>query len=76
MIAQIIGNEFNDAWFYCYQFGNDVSSEYKTKGENFVDFGDFYLSFIFNLLSISLQIKVATENMIEAVDNYDTSYMC
>jgi hypothetical protein len=41
-----------------------------------VDFGDFYLSFIFNLLSNSLQIKVATENVIEAVDAYDTSYMC
>lgn len=76
MVMGILGYEFNDAWFYCYQFGKDVGSEYKTKGENFVDFGDFYLSFIFNLLSNSLQIKVATEKMITAVDSYDTSTMC
>jgi hypothetical protein len=74
MIVSIIGNEFNDAWFYCYQYGKDVGSEYQTKAENFVDFGDVYLSFIFNLLSNSLQIKVATENVIGAVAEYDTSY--
>lgn len=68
MVADITGNELNDMWFYCYQFGKDVTSEYETKAENFVDFGDFYLSFIFNLLSNSLQIKLSTENMIEAVD--------
>lgn len=63
----------NDAWFYCYQWGNDVYEVYKTKADNFVDFGDVYLSFIFNLLSNSLNIKVSTENMIEAQDEHDTA---
>jgi len=53
----------------------DVKQVYTTKVENFVDFGDVYLSFIFNLLANSLQIKVGVENMIKATDKYDTDLM-
>ena len=37
-----------------------------------MDFGDVYLSFIFNLLANSLQIKNASENMVEAVRDHNT----
>jgi len=43
-----------------------------TKVENFVDFGDVYLSFIFNLLANSLQIKSSVEKMIAFNKVYDT----
>jgi len=72
LVTHTIGEEMNDSWFYCYQFGDDVYDVYKTKAENFVDFGDVYLSWIFNLLSNSLNIKISTENMIEAKDDHDT----
>ena len=73
LIVHIIGNEMNDSWFYCYQWGNDVYEVYQTKADNFVDFGDVYLSFIFNLLSNSLNIKTSTENMIDAREDHDTA---
>merc|ERR1712183_1032752 len=38
LITHTIGEEMNDSWFYCYQFGDDVYVVYKTKAENFVDF--------------------------------------
>lgn len=72
LTTHIMGNEINDSWFYCYQFGDDIADVYKTKAENFVDFGDVYLSFIFNLLSNSLNIKISTENMIEARQDHDS----
>lgn len=72
LITHTIGEEANDSWFYCYQFGDDIRDVYVTKAETFVDFGDVYLSFIFNLLSNSLNIKISTENMIEARDEHDT----
>jgi len=73
LIVHILGNEMNDSWFYCYQWGNDIYEVYQTKADNFVDFGDVYLSFIFNLLSNSLNIKTSTENMIDAREEHDTS---
>ena len=54
LISKILGVEFNDSWFFCYQFSMDIKQVYITKVENFVDFGDVYLSFIFNLLANSL----------------------
>ena len=51
---------------------NDIVQVYETKIANFVDFGDVYLSFIFNLLSNSLQIKVSSETMVTAVKLSDT----
>ena len=72
LTTHIMGVELNDSWFYCYQFGDDIADIYKTKAENFVDFGDVYLSFIFNLLSNSLNIKISTENMIDARQDHDS----
>lgn len=69
---QIVGNQFNDAWFFCYQMAYDIYLVYKQKIENFVDFGDVYMSFIFNLLSNSLQIKISAENMVNATALHDT----
>lgn len=51
---------------------DDFTETYKTKWENFNDFGDIYLSFIFNMLSNSLNIKSQTENMIEAYEIHAT----
>jgi len=75
LVFDIVGNEFNDSWFFCYQLGNDIYNIYKEKVENFVDFGDVYLSFIFNLLANSLQIKNASENMVEAVKDHNTELL-
>jgi len=50
----------------------DIKQVYITKVENFVDFGDVYLSFIFNLLANSLQIKSSVEKMIKFNNVYDT----
>lgn len=44
---------------------------YVTKYENFVDFGDIYLSFIFNLLGNSLQLRKKTKDMITASDRHN-----
>jgi hypothetical protein len=68
----IIGNQFNNDWFYCYQMFHDIALVYKQKFANFVDFGDVYMSFIFNLLSNSLQIKVSAEAMVNATAQHDT----
>ena len=50
----------------------DIKQVYMTKVENFVDFGDVYLSFIFNLLANSLQIKSSVEKMIKFNKVFDT----
>jgi hypothetical protein len=50
----------------------DIYFVYKQKFENFVDFGDVYMSFIFNLLSNSLQIKNSAELMVNATSTHDT----
>jgi hypothetical protein len=50
----------------------DIKQVYVTKVENFVDFGDVYLSFIFNLLANSLQIKSSVEKMIAFNKVFDT----
>ena len=70
LIADTVGGPFNDAWFYCYQYYDDFKLVYATKFENFIDFGDLYLSFIFNLLGNSLQIKQQTEKMITANERH------
>ena len=68
LIFSITGNEFNDSWFYCYQFTTDIIDEYKQKAESFVDFGDVYMSFLFNLLANSLYIRTASTAIAEASD--------
>ena len=72
LIAYTIGNSFNDFWYNCFRFGYDIYDTYKEKFDNFVDFGDIYLSFIFNMLSKSVEIKEDVENMIDAFDVHDT----
>lgn len=72
LTAKVVGNEFNDSWFFCYQMINDIYLVYKQKIDNFVDFGDIYMSFIFNLLSNSLQIKVSAELMVNSTEKHDT----
>jgi hypothetical protein len=66
------GTDANETWYNCYLFYNDFTDTYKTKWENFNDFGDIYLSFIFNMLSNSLNIKSQTENMIDAYEIHQT----
>jgi len=66
------GTDFNDTWYNCYLYSDDVMVTYETKWANFNDFGDIYLSFIFNMLQNSLNIKSQTENMIEAYELHNT----
>lgn len=72
LVSYTIGNSFNDFWYNCFRFGYDVYDSYKTKFDNFVDFGDVYLSFIFNLLAASIDIKTDVEVMISSFDTHDT----
>ena len=67
-----MGNSFNEFWYNCFRWGYDVYDSYKTKFDNFVDFGDIYLSFIFNMLANSISIKSDVENMIDAFAVHDT----
>lgn len=66
------GTDANETWYNCYLFYDDFKSTYSTKWENFNDFGDIYLSFIFNMLQNSLNIKSQTESMIEAYELHNT----
>ena len=68
----IAGTSFNDGWYYCYLFQDDFIDDYSDKISNYNDFGEIYLSLIFNLLQNSLNIKTQTENMIAAYDIHDT----
>lgn len=73
LVADTLGNSFNKFWFNCFQFGFDLFDSYKIKFDNFVDFGDIYLSFIFNMLSQSINIKTEVEAMIAAYEIHDTT---
>lgn len=66
LTSQSIATSINDSWFDCWQFQYDFKETFKQKKENFVDMPDIYLSFIFNLLGNSFQIKSSLEKMIEA----------
>ena len=72
LIVNTIGEQFNEFWYNCFRFGYDVYDTYATKFDNFVDFGDIYLSFIFNMLANSVTIREDVEGMIEAFDTHDT----
>ena len=72
LISYTIGNSFNDFWYNCFRCGYDIYDSYKTRFDNFVDFGDVYLSFIFNLLAASVDIKNDVETMIDAFEIHDT----
>jgi len=68
----VAGTDANDSWYNCYLFYYDFYGAYEQKFENFADFGDIYLSFIFNMLQNSLNIKKQTENMIDSYAIHDT----
>ena len=73
MFFQTAGTSFNETWYNCYLYYYDFEGTYATKWENFNDFGDIYLSFIFNMLQNSLNIKSQTENMITAYETHQTT---
>lgn len=68
----VAGTDFNESWYRCFLFYDDITTTYLKKWSEFNDFGDIYLSFIFNMLSNSLNIKSQTENMIGAYAEHDT----
>ncbi len=72
LIAYTIGNSFNDFWYNCFRFGYDVYDSYATRFDNFVDFGDIYLSFIFNMLANAVEIRADVEIMIESFNTHET----
>lgn len=66
------GTSANDAWYNCYLFYYDFYGTYKRKYESFTDFGDIYLSFIFNMLENVLNLRSQTINMIDSYAKHDT----
>jgi len=68
----VAGTDANDSWYNCYLFYYDFRKAYEVKFEKFNDFGDIYLSFIFNMLQNSLSIKKQTEKMITSYAKHDT----
>lgn len=68
----VLGTDFNESWYRCFLFYDDFTTTYLKKWAEFNDFGDIYLSFIFNMLSNSLNIKSQTENMIGSYAEHDT----
>lgn len=68
----VAGTDANDSWYNCFLFYYDFRMAYEQKFEKFNDFGDIYLSFIFNMLQNSLSIKKQTENMISSYAKHDT----
>lgn len=69
--SQQLATHINNSWYDCWQFKTDFMENFYEKKNNFVDIPDFYLSFIFNLLGNSFQLKVATDNMLTASDTHD-----
>lgn len=72
LFFSIAGTSFNDGWYYCYLYQDDFIDDYSNKFSDYNDFGEIYLSLIFNLLQNSLNIKTQSENMIAAYDIHDT----
>ena len=72
LFFETAGTDANESWYNCFLFWYDLKGTYQTKWEAFNDFGDIYLSFIFNMLQNSLVIKSSTEDMIEAYDTHNT----
>ena len=53
-ISSIIGTNFANSILNCYLFGESVNSTISKRLAAFTDFTDFYTSFLFNMLSVSL----------------------
>lgn len=61
--SQVISYEVANAYYYCYLFSSSVDSVVNKRLDTFVDFSDLYTSFLFNMLSNSLQIKTIATNI-------------
>jgi hypothetical protein len=61
--SQVISTEGADSLYYCYLFASSVESVVNKRLDTFVDFSDLYTSFLFNMLSNSLQIKTIATNI-------------
>jgi hypothetical protein len=61
--SQVISTEVANTYYYCYLFGASVESVVNKRLDTFVDFSDLYTSFLFNMLSNSLQIKTIATNI-------------
>jgi hypothetical protein len=61
--SQVFATEFADSYYNCYLFSASVEKVVTTRLNTFSDFADLYTSFLFNLLSNSLQIKTITTNI-------------
>lgn len=55
--SQVIATEGSNSFYNCYLFSASVEKVVTTRLNTFMDFPDLYTSFLFNLLSNSLQIK-------------------
>lgn len=61
--SQVVSTEVSDSFYYCYLFSASVQSVVEKRLDTFVDFSDLYTSFLFNMLSNSLQIKTIATNI-------------
>lgn len=61
--SQVFSTEFANSYYNCYLFSASVQKVVTTRLNTFSDFADLYTSFLFNLLSNSLQIKTITTNI-------------
>jgi hypothetical protein len=61
--SQVISTEIADTYYYCYLFSASVEKVVNSRLDTFVDFSDLYTSFLFNMLSNSLQIKTIATNI-------------
>ncbi len=62
-MSQVISTEFADSFYNCYLFDQSVKKMSKARIKSFADFADLYTSFLFNLLSQSLSVKVIADNL-------------
>ena len=69
--AQQLATHINNGWYDCWQFKTDFKESWLEKKNQFVDGADVYLSFMFNLLGNSWQLKIAGENLSKAQQQHD-----
>ena len=59
----VASTEFANSVYNCYLLTNSVVGVVTTRITTFVDFTDYYTSFLFNLLSESLSIETIATNL-------------
>lgn len=62
-VSYIIGRNYANTFLNCYLFGKSVKDYTQKRISRFVDINDVFLSFTFNLLSQSLQIRAYSTNL-------------